>query len=122
MSHQDRNRKTEQKADSLRNESQPKTGGSGGGELPLLNSAYLGQALQWILARGDWKSVGFRDDCSWTPRVLSAAALLWAWSDEGTLGERFFAARRLVAHRHPQESGERPLATSYQALIKLLVR
>ena len=87
-----------------------------------LNSAYLEQALQWILARVDWKSVGFRDDCSWTPRVLAAAALLWAWSDEDTLGERFFAARRLVAHRHPQEPGERPLATSYQAFIKLLVR
>ena len=92
MSHQDRNRMTgpqtgpqaefqaSQRADS---------GKGAGGDLPQLNSVYLGQALQWILSRVDWKSVEFRKDCSWTPRWHVAAALLWAWSDEGTLGERF---------------------------------
>ena len=87
-----------------------------------MNSVYLGQALQWILARVDWKSVEFRDDCSWTARWLAAAALLWAWSDEGTLGERFFAARRIVAHLQEKEPGNGPLATSYQAFIKILLR
>ena len=89
MSHQDRDRKTGPQA-GLQTVLQAGAGdGGSGGDVPLLNSVYLGQALQWILSRVDWKSVEFRKDCSWTPRWLVAAALLWAWSDEGTLGERF---------------------------------
>lgn len=128
MSHQDwkPKTKTESKSnprgDSLPQGSPWKPSGSSGGAVPLLNSVDLGRALQWILARVDWSAVGFRDDCSWTPRVLAAAAILWAWSDEWTLGERFVAARRLVAHLPSEEPSEGPLATSYQAFIKLLMR
>ena len=118
MSHQDRKSKQKSLAKALRS----KPGGSSGGDLPLLNSVYLGRALQWIFARVDWSTVGFRDDCSWTPRVLAAAAILWAWSDEWTLGERFVAARRLVTHLPSPEPGEGSLATSYQAFIKILIR
>ena len=84
-----------------------------------LNSQYLAQALQWLLAGIDWKSVSFRKDCTWTPVMLVRAALVWAWSDENTLGERFFAARRLLIHLFPLEG---PFATSYQAFLKLLCR
>lgn len=126
MSHQDRDRKTGPQAGpqaGLQTVLQAGAGdGGSGGDLPLLNSGYLGQALQWILAGGDWSSVEFRDDCSWTPRLLAAGAMLWAWSDEGTLGERFFAARRLVEHIHPSEPESGALATSYQSFIKLLDR
>ena len=126
MSHQDRDRKTGPQAGpqaGLQTVLQAGAGdGGSGGDVPLLNSVYLGQALQWILAGGDWSSVEFRDDCSWTPRLLAAGAMLWAWSDEGTLGERFFAARRLVEQIHPSEPENGALATSYQSFIKLLDR
>ena len=121
MSHQDRDRKAGPRGDAGHKGAERK-GTGGGGDVPQLNSVCLGQALQWILAWAGWTSVGFRGDCSWTPRWLAAAALWWAWSDAGTLGERFFAARRLVAHLQPRESDEGPLATSDQAFIKLLLR
>lgn len=114
--------KTKPRGDSQRTGSLAVPSSSSGGDLPLLNSVYLGRALQWILARVDWSAVRFRDDCSWTPRALVAAALLWAWSDEWTLGERFVAARRLVTHLPSQEPSEGPLATTYQAFIKVLIR
>lgn len=136
MSHQDRKPQTKQtqngkpqsqasanpRTNSAGQRPQLPTSGASCGDLPLLNSVYLGRALQWILARVDWTSVGFREDCSWTPRLLAAGALLWAWSDEGNLGERFFAARRLVEHIYPGEPEKGPLATSYQAFVKLLNR
>lgn len=84
-----------------------------------LNSQHLDQALQWLLAGINWNSITLRQDCTWTPRLLVRTALLWAWSDELTLGERFFTARRLVAHLAPQHG---LLAESSQAFMKLLRR
>lgn len=84
-----------------------------------LNSRHLDQALQWLLAGISWKSITLRQDCSWTPVLLVRAALLWAWSDELTLGERFSTSRRLVAHLTPQHGD---LAESSQAFMKLLRR
>lgn len=84
-----------------------------------LNSVCLGRVLQRLLAGIDWRSLAFRDDCSWTPRLLTSAALVWVWSDDLTLRDRFWTARRLVAHLFPDHS---PPATSYQAFLKVLVR
>ena len=84
-----------------------------------LNSRHLDQALQWLLAGINWKTITLRQDCSWTPVLLVRAALLWAWSDELTLGERFSTSRRLVAHLAPQHGD---LAESSQAFMKLLRR
>ena len=122
MSHQDRDRETGPQAELQTSQRADSGKGAGGGDLPPLNSVSLGRALQWILAREDWKLVGFRRDCSWTSRWLAAGALLWAWSDEGTLGERFVAARRLVEHINTSDPKNGPLATSYQAFIKIIVR
>ena len=77
----------------------------------------LFQALRWILTGVHWRSVRFREDCTWTPWQLAVAALLWAWSDEKTLGDRFAAARK-ITHRSMVEQDEP--AKSYQAFIKLL--
>lgn len=54
-----------------------------------------------------------------TPRWLAAAAMLWVWSGEATLTERFACSRRLVAHL--RDDGVQP-AGSYQAFLKLLCR
>ena len=51
--------------------------------------------------------------CTWTPRLLATTALLWAWSDEGTLVDRFWAVRRIVLHlfsrRRRRPAPTRPL-------------
>lgn len=79
----------------------------------------LKQSLGRLLDEGDWGSLRFRDDCTWRPQQLAATALLWAWSDELTLGDRFFAARRLAQFLFaPQQE----FAGSVQAFVKLLLR
>src|SRR5437870_4509253 len=75
------------------------------------------RALQWLLARVSLTHVGWRVDCTWTPLKLVFAALLWAWSDEKTLIERFVTSRKMILHLYPHAS--KP-AKSYQAFLKLL--
>ena len=84
-----------------------------------LNVVCLKQCLRWLLAGIDWRSITFRDDCRWTPRTLVAAALLWAWSDELTLGERFQSVRKIIVYL---QNEQQQLATSYQAFTKILRR
>lgn len=83
------------------------------------NAECLKQALQWLLCHGDWRSIEFRDDCTWTPLQLAATAILWAWSDEPTLGERYFASRRIAEHLYQPQ---REFAGSSQAFLKMLGR
>jgi Transposase DDE domain len=83
------------------------------------NSGNLLQVVQWLFRNVDWSRIRLRDDCSWTPRWLAAAALFWAWSDESTLKERFFCAQRLTIHL---QAGDAKVATSYQAFLKRLCR
>ena len=85
----------------------------------VLNADCLKLALNWLLVRVDWSSVTLRRDCTWSPSLLAAAALLWAWGDEQTLGERFGTARRLVVHLFVPAA---PLAGSYQSFVNLLRR
>jgi IS4 transposase len=84
-----------------------------------LNADCLKQALRWLLCQAYWTGIQFRDDCTWSPLQLAATAILWAWSDEPTLGERFFAARRIAEHLYQPQ---REFATSSQAFLKMLVR
>lgn len=84
-----------------------------------LNSVCLLEALQWLMRGVSWSGVALRDDCTWTPRWLAAGALLWAWSNEDTLAERFACSRRLIGHLR---GGDAPPAGSYQAFMKLLQR
>lgn len=77
----------------------------------------LCQALRWLLAGVSLRGIVFRADCTWTPRSLVLAGLLWAWSDEKTLRERFAAARKIIMHCLGRQ--HQP-AASYQAFIKLL--
>jgi len=84
-----------------------------------LNAACLKLAIRWLLRGVDWSGIGFRDDCTWTPMLLTSAALLWVWSDEVTLDDRFTTARKIVLFLfRPQ----RQFAGSYQAFTKLLQR
>src|SRR4051812_23260372 len=83
------------------------------------NVESLKQALHWLLGQVAWQGIRFRADCTWAPVQLAVTALLWAWSDELTLGERFFAARRIAEYLYrPQQE----FAASWQAFSKMLVR
>jgi IS4 transposase len=79
----------------------------------------LFRALQWVTAHITWSQITWRAECTWTPRGLVCAALLWAWSDEKTLTDRFCIARKIICRWSGEQ--EQP-ATSYQAFIKLLRR
>lgn len=83
------------------------------------NYQYLRRALEWLLPATAFSSISFREDCTWSAGQLGAAALLWAWSDEATLGERFQTARKIVQRLFPRQ--QEP-AGSYQAFTKLLRR
>jgi len=79
----------------------------------------LFQALRWITAKVKWSEIRFRKDATWTARALVWAAVLWAWSDEKTLGDRFATARKITRRGFPRQ--DEP-AKSYQAFTKLLRR
>lgn len=84
-----------------------------------VNSADLHAALQWLFATVDWAGVRLRKESSWTARWLAWTAVLWAWSNESTLRERFDCAQRLIRHLQQENS---KVATSYQAFLKILRR
>lgn len=77
----------------------------------------LHTALRWLMAGVSMSGIVFRTECTWTPQTLAFAALLWAWSDEKTLLERFVVARKIIINRYV---GQPEPAGSYQAFIKLL--
>lgn len=79
----------------------------------------LKAVLRWLFADLSWVAISFRGDCSWTPALLAAAALLWSWLDESTLVERFQSARSIIMFLFP---GQQELAGSYQAFMKMLRR
>jgi len=83
-----------------------------------LHAGCLQLALRGLLRRVTWGGLAFREDCTWSPRLLAIAGLLWAWSDEPTLTDRFQAVRKIVLYLFPQTD----LAGSYQAFTKMLRR
>jgi IS4 transposase len=84
-----------------------------------LNLVCLQECLRWLLGGIDWSGISFRADCSWTPQTLAAGALLWAWSGEETLTERFRTMRRIAICL---AGGQQQLAETYQAFTKILRR
>lgn len=84
-----------------------------------LNSADLRTALQWLSRSVDWSAIRLRREASWTPQWLAWTAILWAWSNEPTLGERFGCAQRLIQHLQGKSAKK---STSYQAFLKVLIR
>jgi hypothetical protein len=77
----------------------------------------LNQALDWLLNAASLSNVTFRGECTWAPKALIFTAILWAWSDEKTLTERFALARKVVI---AMAILSQPPAKSYQAFLKML--
>lgn len=84
-----------------------------------LNLVCLRECLRWLFAGTDWSTITLRSDCRWTPRSLATGALLWAWSDEHSLTERFRTARKIVLRLGDEQQ---QLARTYQAFTKILRR
>ena len=84
---------------------------------PAAHHQDLRLVLDWLLADADFSGVRFRDLCTWTPQSLAGVALLWAWSAEAALTERFAAARKVAVVTLGLST---PTATTYQAFLKLL--
>ncbi len=83
------------------------------------NHQDLRAALDWLLSDAALSGVAFREDCCWSPLRLVCAALLWAWSDEKSLTDRFIVACKIVTRGWRLRN---PLTTSYQAFTKMLRR
>jgi hypothetical protein len=88
------------------------------GRLAGAGAPAVAEALRWLLAPGVFGSLSFRRDCRFTPASLVQAALVWAWSGETALTDRFVTARQTIA----RIGGGQAESVSYQAFIKLLRR
>lgn len=77
----------------------------------------LKQALDWLLQSAPLSKVRFCKECTWTPQALIFTAMLWAWSDEKSLTDRFSVARKIVIAMAVLSG---PPAKSYQAFLKML--
>lgn len=84
-----------------------------------LNVSLLKVAILWLLDPCDFSVVRLKKQCTFSPRLLASVALLWAWSDESALTERFTNSRRIGMRMFTVKN---TLATSYQAFLKLLIR
>jgi len=84
---------------------------------PCSHARDLHRALRWLMAGVSLSGIVFRFNCTWTPESLVFMGLLWAWSDERTLLERFATARKIITSWVGEQ--HQP-ATSYQAFIKVL--
>ncbi len=91
----------------------------GSEDAPFSCGQQLREAVQWLVRPKAFTEVQFRQDCSWTAWSLAAAAMLWAWSDDATLAERFHSVRQITLNAF---GVQRELAGSYQAFLKMLVR
>ena len=76
-------------------------------------------AIDWLWESVDFDRMQLRDDCTWSARALATVALLWVWSDELTLGDRFVKARRITIKVLCLSTAP---AQSYQAFLKRLVK
>jgi DDE family transposase len=62
----------------------------------VINHQTLKQVLDWLLAPSVFTGLRGSQGARWKPRMLAAAALLWATSELPTLRDRFVQARQIV--------------------------
>lgn len=84
---------------------------------PAAHHQDLKAVLDWLTAGADFADARFRGTCTWSPPGPCRAALLWAWSDEATLIDRFAAARRAAALALGLDAATE---ATYQASLELL--
>jgi Transposase DDE domain len=63
----------------------------------VINHDTIKQVIDWLLTPRVFASLPGRKGATWKPRMLAAAAVLWATSELKTLQERFAQARKIIA-------------------------
>src|SRR5215475_13973434 len=85
----------------------------------VINHQALKQVLDWLLVPSVFAGLRGSQRATWRPRMLAAAALLWATSEVPTLRDRFAQARQIV-----QKVFRWQLAPggSYQGFLKMVAK
>lgn len=81
----------------------------------LTHASLLRRALEWFTKSNSLQNLSVHGNVGWKPMDLVMLAVLWAWSDRGTLRAAFDDARQLV-----QELFGVTAVTSYQGLTGAL--
>ncbi len=63
----------------------------------VINHQTIKQVVDWLFPTAVLAGMKARSDAKWKPRMVAAAALLWATSGRGNLTDRFEQARKIVA-------------------------
>ena len=85
----------------------------------VINHHTIKQVIEWLLAPAVFAGLPGGSQATWKPRMLAAAAVLWATSELSTLHERFAQARKIITkvfRWRPAPGG------SYQGFIKMLAK
>ena len=83
----------------------------------VINHHTIKQVIDWLLAPAVFAGLPGGRQATWKPRLLAAAAVLWATSELSTLHERFAQARKIITKvfRWCPAPG-----VSYQGFMKML--
>lgn len=83
----------------------------------VINHQTIKQVIDWLLTPAVFANLPGGSQATWKPRMLAAAAVLWATSELSTLHERFVQARKIITKVFrwcPAPGG------SYQGFLKML--
>ena len=83
----------------------------------VINHQTIKQVVDWLLVPALFAGMQIRAGAKWKPRMLAAAALLWACSDLVNLKDRFAVARKIVARVFRWQP---PPGQTYQGFMKML--
>jgi hypothetical protein len=85
----------------------------------VINHQTIKQVLDWLLAPSVFAGLRGGRLARWKPRMVAAAALLWATAEARTLQERFAQARKLVTKVFRWQSAP---GVSSQGFLKMLAK
>ena len=85
----------------------------------VINHQTLKQVIDWLLAPAVFAHLPGGSQATWKPRMLAAAALLWATSELSTLHERFAQARKIITKVFRWQPAP---GVSYQGFVKMLAK
>ena len=83
----------------------------------IINQQTIKQVIDWLLAPAGFASLPGGSQATWKPRMLAAAALVWATSELSTLHERFAQARKIITKVFRWQPAP---GVSYQGFLKML--
>ena len=85
----------------------------------VINHQTMKQVIDWLLAPAVFAGLPGRRWATWKPRMLAAAAVLWATSELSTLHERFAQARKIITKVFRWRPAP---GVSYQGFVKMLAQ